>query len=127
MADTRDLVTGQVGEKLSVGKEFDMAEACERMELSREEMIVFIPAAIREIRARVDDASKALQSGDLQTVAINSHTVKSVTASLYAENVRKEAELLEKAARLGECDGCPILMKRLEDATDRLLLELQRF
>ncbi|MCJ2165453.1 MULTISPECIES: Hpt domain-containing protein [unclassified Pseudodesulfovibrio] len=125
MSEPQDYLPGPSDEPDSVlPSGFDLDAACKAMELSREEMLLFLPEAATEIRIRIDAARKALLASALGAVTLNSHTIKSVAASLGVESVRLAAEVLEKNALEGNGQACAALLDSLERRVAGLLVEL---
>lgn len=105
---------------------FDPVAAIADMGLTPEEFALLLPKAAMEIRLRLEGARGALADGDLSAVALHSHTVKSVGASLKADAVHRAAYELECCARGGGEILCPELLAELERRADDLLAELER-
>lgn len=105
----------------------DLEGACEFLELTRSEMMVLVPQAVIEIREKCDLVRLGMGDGELPTVALNAHTIKSVAASIGAASVSRTAESLEMTAKRKERDRCVDLVSTLEhdvvqlfEAVDRL-------
>ncbi|WP_207260943.1 Hpt domain-containing protein [Desulfovibrio sp. Huiquan2017] len=105
---------------------FDPVMASAEMGLTPEEFALLLPKAAMEIRLRLEGVRRALADGDFPAVALHSHTVKSVGASLGADAVRRAAYELECCARGGGEILCPELLTELERRSDDLLAELDR-
>ena len=105
---------------------FDPVSASEAMGLTPEEFALLLPKASKEIKSRLGGIRQGLERGDLKALALNSHTLKSVAASLGAEETRNLARLLELCARGGDLKGCAGQLELLEREAAELLAELDR-
>lgn len=103
---------------------FDADAARETMGLSGEEFALLAGRAVDEIGFRLEAVRQGVRESDLPSVALNSHTIKSVAASLGAEGARQAAETLELCARGGDGEGCPRLLSSMETETGWLLAVL---
>ncbi|AMK09862.1 MAG: Hpt domain-containing protein [Pseudodesulfovibrio sp.] len=105
---------------------FDADAAREDMGLSDEEFALLAGRAREEIAARLEAVRQGFRESDLPGVALNSHTIKSVAASLGAEGVRRVAERLELCAREGDADRCSRHLPSMEGEAGWLLKVLGR-
>ena len=106
------------------GAVFDPAEASRALGLTLEEFTPLLAKAAREIRFRLDAVRQGVAEEDLRAVALNSHTLKSVVATLRAEAVRDAAIAMERCAKEGECTRCAGMLTCLEERAAELLAEL---
>ncbi|MEZ7197086.1 Hpt domain-containing protein [Pseudodesulfovibrio karagichevae] len=114
------------GETVPGGAAFDAAAASADLGLTLEEFAPLLAKAAVEIRIRLDGIRQGLADGDLHAVALNSHTMKSVAATLAAEPVRQASLALELCAKNGDGPHCPELLAELELRAGELLAELDR-
>ena len=61
------------------------------LELTHDEVMIFLPKAMEEIGSRLNRVRKAVQSGDMEAATRHAHTVKSVAGSVGAVAVRETA------------------------------------
>jgi HPt (histidine-containing phosphotransfer) domain-containing protein len=108
------------------GAVFDAVSASQDLGLTLEEFAPLLTKAAVEIRLRLDAVQQGVSGSDLSAVALNSHTMKSVAATLGAEAVRQAAYDLELCAKGGDRTRCSELLARLERRVGDLLLELER-
>jgi len=106
---------------------FDPESACAAMGVTLREFLPLVPRAAEELRLRLDAVRRGMAGNDPHAVALNSHTMKSVSASLGAEAVRRAALNLERSARDGDGADRLGLLAELEARTAELLTELDRF
>lgn len=90
----------------------DLVQAAGHLGVSRAEMNHLVPKAMEEIAVKFSLAEKGIQSGTLREVALQAHTLKSVSASIGAEATRRAAVKLENASRR---DDAMLSAKRLGD------------
>jgi signal transduction histidine kinase/CheY-like chemotaxis protein len=81
---------------------------------------------IRETRQRLDSLRQALAASNAQSVARESHTLKSSSAYFQAHAMHQAAEQLEKLADNGELGKAPPVLQALEDAYHRLRSRLEK-
>jgi len=98
----------------------DLDGACEFLELSRTEIMALVPEAMREIAAQFDTARHTLSSFAYSDLGRAAHTIKSVAASIGAQETVEIALALERAAMKGDNTACPELFSVLETAVERL-------
>jgi HPt (histidine-containing phosphotransfer) domain-containing protein len=108
------------------GAVFDAVSASQDLGLTLEEFAPLLSKAAVEIRLRLDAVRQGMADNDLDAVALNSHTMKSVAATLGAEAARQAALDLEVCAKKGDSAGSPELFAELERRADELLAELDR-
>lgn len=108
------------------GAVFDLVAASADMGLTPEEFAPLLPKAAAEIRLRLEGVRQGVADDDLRAVALNSHTVKSIGASLGAEAVRRAAFELERCAGDGGGARCAELLAELERRAAALLAALDR-
>ncbi|XXJ18211.1 Hpt domain-containing protein [Desulfovibrio caledoniensis] len=108
------------------GAVFDAVSASQDLGLTLEEFAPLLTKAAVEIRLRLDAVQQGVSGSDLSAVALNSHTMKSVAATLGAEAVRQAAYDLELCAKGGDRTRCSELLARLELRVGDLLFELDR-
>lgn len=99
----------------------DMKGAAEFLELSRNEIMVLVPEAVIEIRARFGMIKDNLTDSDFDAAARNTHTLKSVANSVGAYATMKAAENLEMAARQRDGETCAARLPLLKDEFRRLI------
>jgi HPt (histidine-containing phosphotransfer) domain-containing protein len=121
MTDESGRAGGAVG-----GAIFDPIAAGADLGLTPEEFAPLLPRAAVEIRLRLDAVRQGMAENDLEAVALNSHTMKSVAATLGAEAARQAALDLEHCAKNGDSARSPELFAALEFRADELLTELDR-
>jgi hypothetical protein len=97
MTDESGRAGGAVG-----GAIFDPIAAGADLGLTPEEFAPLLPRAAVEIRLRLDAVRQGMAENDLEAVALNSHTMKSVAATLGAEAARQAAQ-----PRAGRRAGVP--------------------
>ncbi|WP_338669076.1 Hpt domain-containing protein [Pseudodesulfovibrio methanolicus] len=105
---------------------FDAVSASADIGLTLEEFAPLLTKAAVEIRLRMDAVRRGMAEGDLRAVALNSHTMKSVAATLGAEAARRAAFDLECCAKGGDPARSPELFAELELRAGELLAELDR-
>jgi HPt (histidine-containing phosphotransfer) domain-containing protein len=81
---------------------------------------------VRETRQRLDSLRQALAASNAQTVARESHTLKSSSAYFQAHAMHEAAEQLEKMADSGELGKAPPVLQALEEAYNRLRARLEK-
>jgi len=113
-------------ESIPCGTVFDAVSASANIGLTLEEFAPLLTKAAVEIRLRLDAVRQGMAGGDLRAVALNSHTMKSVAATLGAEAVRRAAFDLECYAKGGDSARSPELFAELELRAGELLAELDR-
>lgn len=116
----------QGGEDVPGGAVFDAVAASADIGLTLEEFTLLLPRAAVEIRLRLDAVRQGMADHDLHAVALNSHTMKSVAATLGAEAARRAALDLELCAKNGDRARGPELLAALEVRAAELLAELDR-
>ncbi|MGE4421703.1 MAG: Hpt domain-containing protein [Pseudodesulfovibrio sp.] len=114
------------GETVPGGAVFDAAAASADLGLTLEEFAPLLAKAAVEIRLRLDAVRQGMAETDLHAVALNSHTMKSVAATLAAEAARQAALDLELCAKNGDRARCSELLAELELRAGELLAELDR-
>jgi HPt (histidine-containing phosphotransfer) domain-containing protein len=119
-------VSRREGNPARNGAVFDPAEASRALGLTLEEFAPLLAKAAGEIRIRLDAVRQGVAEEDLRAVALNSHTLKSVVATLRAEAVREAAIDMERCAKAGECARCAGMLACLEERAAELLAELDR-
>lgn len=77
----------------------DLIAASNDLGVSQAEIRHLVPNAMSEITLKLTLAEKGLRETILREVALQSHTLKSVAASIGAEATRRAALKLENAAR----------------------------
>ncbi|EGB15753.1 Hpt domain protein [Pseudodesulfovibrio mercurii] len=105
---------------------FDPVAASADMGLTLEEFAPLLPKAATEIRLRLDAVRQGVADDDLRAVTLNSHTAKSIAATLGAEATRQAALDLELCARSGDRASCPRLLAELEEHAAALLGALDK-
>ena len=115
------------GDRVRTDTVFDPESACAAMGVTLEEFLPLVPKAAEELRLRLDAVRRGVAENDTRAVVLNSHTMKSVSASLRAEAVRLAAFDLERCARDGDAADRPGLLAELEARAAELLAELDRF
>lgn len=108
------------------GEVFDAVAASADIGLTLEEFAPLLTKAAVEIRLRLDAVRQGMADNDQDAVALNSHTMKSVAATLGAEAARKAAFDLEVCAKNGDTALSPELFAELEFRAVELLTELDR-
>jgi HPt (histidine-containing phosphotransfer) domain-containing protein len=108
------------------GAVFDAVAASADIGLTLEEFAPLLTKAAVEIRLRLDAVRQGMADNDQDAVALNSHTMKSVAATLGAEAARKAAFDLEVCAKNGDTALSPELFAELEFRAVELLTELDR-
>jgi HPt (histidine-containing phosphotransfer) domain-containing protein len=116
----------QDGASVPGGAVFDAVSASQDLGLTLEEFAPLLTKAAVEIRLRLDAVRQGVSGNDLVAVALNSHTMKSVVATLGAEAARQAAYDLELCAKGGDRTRCSELLARLELRVGDLLFELDR-
>ena len=116
----------QSGDPHPGGAVFDAVSASADLGLTLEEFAPLLTRAAVEIRLRLDAVRQGMADNDMEAVALNSHTMKSVAATLGAEAARGAALELEKCAKGGEAARSPELFAALELRATELLAELER-
>ncbi|WP_319582443.1 Hpt domain-containing protein [uncultured Pseudodesulfovibrio sp.] len=117
---------GQSGASVPGGAVFDAAAASADLGLTLEEFAPLLTKAAVEIRLRLDAVKQGMAESDLDAVALNSHTMKSVAATLGAEAARQAAFDLERCAKTGDVARSHELLAELEPRALELLAELDR-
>lgn len=82
----------------------DLIHASNHLGVSQTEIRHLVPNAMTEIVLKFELAEKGIHSGVLREVALQSHTLKSVAASIGAEATRRAAVKLENASRRDETE-----------------------
>jgi len=98
----------------------DLVYASTHLGVSRAEILHLIPNAMTEIRVKLDLIRRAVQTNTLREVSLQTHTLKSVAASIGAEATRRASLKLENASRQQESDLCGERLATLENEIDRL-------
>lgn len=98
----------------------DIVAAAGHLGVSKAEIHHLIPNAMREIDNKLGLAERAMRTGTLREVALQTHTLKSVAASIGAEATRQAALKLENAARREELDLGKRRLTTLRDQVNRL-------
>jgi HPt (histidine-containing phosphotransfer) domain-containing protein len=119
-------IYGQSGEPASGDAVFDAAAASAEIGLTLEEFAPLLSKAAVEIRLRLDAVRQGMADRDMDAVALNSHTMKSVAATLGAEAARQAALDLEVCAKSGDAECSRELFAVLELRAVELLAELDR-
>jgi HPt (histidine-containing phosphotransfer) domain-containing protein len=119
-------IYGQSGEPIPGGAAFDAAAASAEIGLTLEEFAPLLTKAAVEIRLRLDAVRQGMADGDMEAVVLNSHTMKSVVATLGAEAARQAAFDLEVCAKKGDAERSRKLFAVLELRAAELLAELDR-
>ncbi|BCS89269.1 Hpt domain-containing protein [Pseudodesulfovibrio sediminis] len=104
----------------------DLNRVCDYLDMSVEEVMLFIPGAMEEIGLRLGLIGTAMLSGNLSDIALHSHTLKSVTASIGAPAVHVAFVALEQAARNNDPAECMQYIRVLKRETERLTSEISR-
>ncbi len=84
----------------------DLVHASTLLGVSQAEIRHLLPNALEEIVVKLGIAEKGVRSDTLREVALQSHTLKSVSASIGAEATRQAALKLENAARRDDGERC---------------------
>ncbi|QJB55770.1 ATP-binding protein [Pseudodesulfovibrio sp. zrk46] len=100
----------------------DIAKAASQLGVTRSEVAYLLPKAVAEIAHKFELAENGLERSVLREVALQSHTLKSVAASIGAEATRRAAVKLENASRR---DDGQLSVQRLEELR-RELFHLQK-
>lgn len=98
----------------------DLVAASTHLGVSRAEVHHLVPHAMEEIGLKLGLADRAVRSNTLREVALQSHTLKSVAASIGAEATRQAALKLENAARREDLERCYERMAALRLQVERL-------
>lgn len=104
----------------------DLEGACEFLELSRKEIMVLVPEALREIDSKLALVRSGLDSGELPDAGRNAHIIKSVAASIGAQRVSQLAFALETAAQGLDSSLCTSLLSTLEEEAGQLTEAVSR-
>ncbi|WP_319541197.1 Hpt domain-containing protein [uncultured Pseudodesulfovibrio sp.] len=102
----------------------ELDEICDLLELTRDEVMILAPRAMEEVEHRFDSIKEGIESGALEEVALHSHTLKSVAASIGARATRHVVGRLEVAAKSDDLDACIRLAAELEEEISRLAVEV---
>jgi PAS domain S-box-containing protein len=84
---------------------FDPEGAREAMGISWDQYVELSHVSFREGCSRLDEASQALDSGDIDRAVIAVHTFKGAAATLGAYSCRDQAVTLEQAVRAGRIEA----------------------
>lgn len=98
----------------------DLVNASTTLGVSQMEVRHLLPNAMEEIVVKLGLAERGIQTGVLREVALQAHTLKSVSASIGAECTRQASLKLENAARRGETDLCRERINTLRHEVNRL-------
>ena len=98
----------------------DLVHASTLLGVSRAEIRHLVPNAMAEISLKLGLTDRAVRSTTLREVALQTHTLKSVAASIGAEATRVAAIKLENAARREEVELCHERMTTLRNEVSRL-------
>lgn len=80
----------------------DLVAASTQLGVSKTEIMHLLPNAMNEIKIKFDLTERAVRAPSLREVALQTHTLKTVAASIGAEATRRAAIKLENAARREE-------------------------
>jgi HPt (histidine-containing phosphotransfer) domain-containing protein len=105
---------------------FDMAGALARIGGSRDDLRELAGILAASAPALLDEARKALASGDAGELRRAAHTLKGSAAVFGAQASVDAALELETMARDGQLDGAPLAIGRLEGELQRLLVALRQ-
>ena len=89
----------------------DLTYACTHLGVSRAEIMHLLPNAMSEISLKLGIIERAVQTNTLREVSLQTHTLKSVAASIGAEATRRSTLKLENASRREDPELC---RKRLD-------------
>ena len=98
----------------------DLVAASSELGVSQAEIRHLIPNAMAEIALKLTLAEQGLRQTSLREVALQSHTLKSVAASIGAEATRQAALKLENASRREDVERSFERMTTLRREVDRL-------
>jgi len=90
----------------------DLVTAANHLGVTKTEINHLVPNAMSEIALKFELAERGVEKSVLREVALQSHTLKSVAASIGAEATRRAAVKLENASRR---DDGPLSLQRLEE------------
>lgn len=99
----------------------DLVHASTLLGVSQAEIRHLLPNALDEIEHKLGLAERGVQTNTLREVALQSHTLKSVSASIGAEATRQAALKLENAARREDTKRCQERLTVLRTEVDRLM------
>ena len=103
----------------------DLHWAMQRMGIDQATFEPILAISLCEFQNRMGAAEKALTTGDLATLAINAHTLKSTTAAIGAAECRELAIQLEQAAKQGHTEQAGLLLTRLRTGFAEVQAALQ--
>jgi CheY-like chemotaxis protein/nitrogen-specific signal transduction histidine kinase/HPt (histidine-containing phosphotransfer) domain-containing protein len=94
---------------------FDRKELLERLG-GREEMLGrFIDMFNNNVGGYLDLLAAAIESGNIEQVRIQAHTIKGAAANISARRIRETASAMELHAREGQLDEAAGLLQKLKD------------
>jgi CheY-like chemotaxis protein/HPt (histidine-containing phosphotransfer) domain-containing protein len=94
---------------------FDRKELLERLG-GREEMLGrFIDMFNNNVGGYLDLLAAAIESGNIEQVRIQAHTIKGAAANISARRIRESASAMELHAREGQLDEAAGLLQKLKD------------
>ncbi len=94
----------------------DLDWALSRLGIDRGAFQPILAISLDEFRKRAEAARIALAGGDMPSLAIDAHTLKSTAATIGAGECRELATELERAAAAGNAETAWALLSRLEAA-----------
>ncbi len=92
----------------------------------RNELSEFIDDFLPEMTALVASIERALEAGDLKTLQIAAHTLKSNSATLGGMQVHAASKAIEDLAKREDVDALAALVRALPDTYRSFLEGLER-
>jgi len=96
--------TGEPKPKIENAPVLDLIHASTSLGVSKAEIMHLLPNAMSEIGIKLGLTERAVRSNTLREVTLQTHTLKSVAASIGAEATRRAALKLENASRREEIE-----------------------
>ncbi len=112
--------TGKAKPKKKTVAVLDLAYACTNLGVSKAEIMHLLPNAMSEISLKLSLTKRAIQTNTLREVSLQTHTLKSVAASIGAEATRRAALKLENASRREESELCRERLETLRKEVSKL-------
>lgn len=80
---------------------------------------------ITEYPDRMAKLEEVINSGDMDQIYKNAHSLKGVTANFFDKESEDLARTIEEKGRAGDGSGLNDLYKQLKTSTDKLVIELE--